>query len=109
MQFVGFIQVSEFSLLFYSRKIGRKWRGPPYPDHVVDGVDVAVAGVHADGPQCEAKLFPRAVDDDGLPQIGSEEGGVPAGGRVPGGGVRGEGVRGDGAGQRRHAEDICGK
>lgn len=76
---------------------------------MVDSVDVTIAGVHADGPKREAKLLPRAVDDDGLPRVGSEEGGVAAGRRVPGGGVRGEGVRGDRAGQRRHAEDICGK
>lgn len=29
----------------------------PYPDHMVDGVDVTVTGVHPDGPQCEAKLL----------------------------------------------------
>lgn len=29
----------------------------PYPDHMVDGVNVTVAGVHPDGPQREAKLL----------------------------------------------------
>lgn len=30
----------------------------PYPDHMVDGVDVTIAGIHPDGPQREAKLLP---------------------------------------------------
>lgn len=89
--------------------MARRWRRRAHPDHVVDRVDVTVAGVHPDGPQREAKLLPRAVDDDGLPRVGGEEGGVAAGRRVPGGWVRGEGVRGDGAGQRGYAVDICGK
>lgn len=77
-----------------------------YPDHVVDGVDVPVAGVHPDGPQREAELLPRAVDDDGLPRDGVAEGGVSARGGVPRGRVRGEGVGGERAGQRRRPERI---
>lgn len=39
----------------------------PYPDHVIDSVYITVTSVHTDCPQSEAKLFPRTVDDDGLP------------------------------------------
>lgn len=73
---------------------------------MVDGVHVAVTGVDPDGPQREAELLPRAVDDDGLARDGAEEGGVSARRRVSGGRVGGEGVRRQGAGQRGHAEDI---
>jgi hypothetical protein len=73
---------------------------------VVDSVDVAVAGVHRDGPQRETKLLPRAVDDDWLPRADDAEGGVSAGGGVTRRWVRGEGVGGYGAGQRGFPEDI---
>ena len=73
---------------------------------MIDRVDVAVARVHPDGPQREAKLLPRAVDDDGLPRADGTEGGVSAGGGVSGGGVRGEGVGRYGAGQRGHAKYV---
>lgn len=85
-----------YTYAFYFLKIKREHSHgatAPYPDHVVDGVHVPVAGVHPDGPQREAELLPRAVDDDGLPRIGGEERGVPARGGVSRGGVRGEGVR----------------
>lgn len=78
----------------------------PYPDHVIDCVHVAVAGVHPDCPQREAKLLPRAVDNDGLPWVCGAEGRVSAGGRVSGGRVRGEGVRRQRAGEWRGPEDI---
>lgn len=45
---------------------------------MVDSVNVTVTGVHPDCPQREAKLLPRAVDDNGLPRVAGEEGGVSA-------------------------------
>lgn len=50
----------------------------PYPDHVIDCVDVTVTSVHPDCPQRETKLLPRTVDHDGLPWVRGTEGGVSA-------------------------------
>ena len=36
-----------------------------HPDYVMYGVDIRVSHVHPDGPQGEAVLLARPVDDDG--------------------------------------------
>lgn len=41
--------------------------GGTYPDHVVHGIDIRVAHVDPDGPQCEAILLAGPLDNDGGP------------------------------------------
>lgn len=94
-----------YSLLTGDHLSTTGWHSP-YPDHVVDGVNVTVTSVHPDGPQREAELLPWAVDDDRLPGAGGAERGVSAWRGVSWGRVWGEGIRRQGAGQRRHPEDI---
>lgn len=53
----------------------------------MDGVDIAVTHVDADGLHCEAILLARSVNDDWRLYFAGTEGQVPAGGGVTRGGV----------------------
>ena len=76
---------------------------------MVHSVDVTVTGVHADGPQSEAKLLPGAVDDDWLSGADHTEGGLPAGGGVSRGWVRRQRIWGHGTRQWGHPKNIYNK
>lgn len=75
-------------------------------DHVVHGVGVAFAHVHADRSQGEAVPPAQPPDHHGGAEPAGAVGGVSPGGRLPGGGVGGEGERG-GAAYLGTALHVC--
>lgn len=57
------------------------------PDHMINSINVTVTGIDPDCSQSEAKLLPRAGNDDWLTTDDTTKGGVSAGGGISGGWV----------------------